>query len=190
MSDELRQSVVRATIPLLGEQETLTTARIARAAGLAESDLLALFADEEAIMRACGTWIADTMREALEPAREVRELTAIPAGEPLDARLAAVIDILDGYQRRVRAELERVVPGPRPPEVAGMRPAIPAGELREAVATVLEPDADNLRRPARELAEAFVGLAYGGIRPADPQAPPVPAARIVDLFLHGALRSG
>ncbi|WP_306204396.1 TetR family transcriptional regulator [Actinoplanes sp. RD1] len=189
MSDELRQSVVRATIPLLGEYETLTTARIARAADIAESDLLAHFADKEAVVQACAAWLTGTVREAMNPAPEIQRLIAIPPGRPLDARLVAVIDILDDYQRRVRAELDEILTGPAAPEVTGRRPAIPDGELRQAVATVLEPDEQHLRLPAGVLAEAFVGMAYGGMRPVDPQAPPIPATQLVDLFLHGALRT-
>ncbi|WP_305784632.1 hypothetical protein [Symbioplanes lichenis] len=187
MSDEFRRSVVRATIPLLGEFETLTTARIARAADIAESDLLAVFPDKEAVVHAYATFMTEVAQAAFDPASEVRQLTAIPAGRPLAERLAEVIDILDGYHRRVRAALDEFVPAPDPPEVAGRRPAIPDGELRQAVAHVLEPDAQRLRLPARVLAEAFVGLAFGGARPADPHDPPLPPEQLVDLFLHGAL---
>ena len=34
--EQLRRTIARATIPLLGEYETLTTAEIARAAGIGE----------------------------------------------------------------------------------------------------------------------------------------------------------
>lgn len=36
--EQLRQTVARATLPLLGEYETLTTAQIALAAGVGEPD--------------------------------------------------------------------------------------------------------------------------------------------------------
>jgi AcrR family transcriptional regulator len=75
--EQLRQTIVRATIPLLGEYQTLTTAQIARTAGVGEADLLAVFADKEAVMQACVAALAEAMTGVLNPAEEVRETGAI-----------------------------------------------------------------------------------------------------------------
>ncbi|HZI74418.1 MAG TPA: hypothetical protein VFD73_10420, partial [Gemmatimonadales bacterium] len=69
--EQLRQTIARATLPLLGDYETLTTAQIAQAAGIDEADLLAVFADKEAVMQACVATLAETITAVLEPAAEV-----------------------------------------------------------------------------------------------------------------------
>jgi hypothetical protein len=55
---------------------------------------------------------------------------------------------------------------------------------------LLEADQQRLRLPAQVLAAAFVGMTFGGVRPAGPDRPPLPAEQVVDLFLHGALNTG
>lgn len=201
--EQLRQTIARATIPLLGEYETLTTAQIARAAGIGEADLLAVFPDREAVMQACAAMLTEAMTAILNPAEEVREIGAIPVDQPLASRLVKVIDILDGYHHRLRVDIHNLLPAGVPSagtaDAPGIRPAIPpeefrsfgsSFELRQAVARLLEPDEQRLRLPARVLAEAFVGMTFGGVRPAGPDQPPLPAEQVVDLFLHGALNTG
>lgn len=191
-SEELRQAVVRAAMPLIGEYETLTTARIARAAGVDEADLLAVFADREAVMQACAATLTEALTALMDPAEALREMAAIRTDQPLASRLVKVIDILDAYNRRLRVDLDDLLP-------AAGTPGIPPGELRslgrssemrQAVARLLEPDEHRLRLPARVLAEAFVGMTFDGVRPAGPDQPPLPAEQVVDLFLHGALTTG
>jgi AcrR family transcriptional regulator len=201
--EQLRLTIVRAAIPLIGEYDTLTTAKIARAAGIGEADLLAVFADKEAVMQACIAAMTEALRVAIEPAEDLRELAAIRADQPLASRLVKVIDILDAYYRRLRIDLDDVLeayaPAAGTTDTRGLRPPVPpdevraignSPELRQAVAKVLEPDEQRLRLPAQILAKAFVGMTFGGIRPAGPDQPPLPAEQVVDLFLHGALNTG
>ncbi|RSM71762.1 hypothetical protein DMB66_06940 [Actinoplanes sp. ATCC 53533] len=201
--EQLRQAVARAALPLLGEYETLTTARIAQAAGIGEADLLAVFADKEAVMQACVAILAEAVAVAFDAAEEVRQIGAIRADQPLAARLVEVIDILDAYNRRIRVDLDDLLPAGVPAvstsDAAGSRPLIPddlrsldsrSSEIREAVAALLEPDESRLCLPVRVLAAAFVGMTFGGVRPAHPDEPPLPAERVVDLFLHGAMHAG
>lgn len=200
-AEQLRRTVVQATVPLMGEYETLTTAQIARAAGIGEVDLLAVFADKEAVMQACVATLTDALTAAFDPAEEVRELNAIRTDQPLASRLVKVIDILDAYHRRIRVDLDALLPASVPSagtaEAPGTGRTSPhqdkfrslggSPELRQAVAKLLEPDEQHLRLPARVLAAAFVGMTFGGVRPAGPDQPPLTAAQVVDLFLHGAL---
>jgi len=202
--EQLRRTIVRATIPLIGEYETLTTAQIARAAGIGDADLLAIFADKEAVMQACVATLTEAMTAVLDPAEEIREIGAIRTDQPLASRLVKVIDILDAYNRRIRVDLDDLLPAIVPAAATADAPDIrPSGpqdeirslnskspEIRQAVATLLEPDQQHLRLPAQILAAAFVGMTFGGLRPAHPEQPPLPAEQVVDLFLHGALNSG
>jgi AcrR family transcriptional regulator len=198
--EQLHRSIVRATVPLLGEYETLTTAQIARAAGIGEAELLAVFADKEAVMQACTAALAEAMAVVFDAAGEVREIAAIGTDQPLASRLVKVIEILDAYYRRIRVDLDDLLPARVPADAPGTQTLIPqdelrslssrSSELREAVATLLEADQQRLRLPARVLAEAFVGMTFGGVRPARPDQPPLSAEQVVDLFLHGALHAG
>ncbi len=201
--EQLRRTIARATLPLLGEYETLTTAQIARAAGIDEADLLAVFADKEAVMQACVAAMAEAAGAAFNPAGEVREIRAIRTDQPLASRLVKVVDIFDAYYRRVRVDLDDLVPADAPAVGTAATPGIPPSgrqddlsglgrmvELREAVAKVLEPDEQRLRLPAQVLAAAFVAMAFDGVRPAGPDQTPLPAEQVVDLFLHGALSTG
>ncbi|MEV4640027.1 hypothetical protein AB0J80_22025 [Actinoplanes sp. NPDC049548] len=62
------EAIARAVLPLLGEHEALTMAQIARAAGIAETELRAVFADKEAVMRACAAMMTKTMAALVDPA--------------------------------------------------------------------------------------------------------------------------
>jgi len=190
------------TLPLLGEYETLTTAQMARADGVSEADLLAVFADEEAVMQACAATLTEAVTAVLNPAEEVRELAAVRTDQPLASRLVKVVDILDAYHRRIRVELGGLLPAAVPAtgttDAAVIRPPVPqdehrsfgnSSELQQAVAKLLEPDEQHLRLPAQVLAEAFVGMTFGGIRHAGAHQPPLPAEQVVDLFLHGAVKT-
>jgi AcrR family transcriptional regulator len=202
--DQLRQTIVRATVPLIGEYETLTTAQIARAAGIGEADLLAVFADKEAVMQAWVATLTETMAAVLDSAEEVREIGGIPTDQPLASRLVKVIDILDAYNRRIRVDLDDLLPASvlaaGTADAPGIRPSDPqddvrslnsrSSEIRQAVTKLLEPDQQHLRLPAQVLAAAFVGMTFGGVRPGHPGQAPLPAEEVVDLFLHGALNSG
>ncbi len=199
--EQLRQAIIRATLPLLGEYETLTTAKIARAAGIGEADLLTVFADGEAVMQACAATLAEVMTATLDPAEEVREIGAIRTDQPIASRLVEVIGILDAYDRRIRADLDGLLPASvlaaDTADAPGIRPSgsrnefrsldSRSSEIREAVAKLLEPDQQHLRLPAHVLAAAFLGMTLGGVRPVGPDQSPLPAERVVDLFLHGAL---
>jgi AcrR family transcriptional regulator len=201
--EQLRHAIVRATVPLMAEYETLTTAQIARAAGIDDADLLAVFADKEAVMQACVAALTEAMAAVFNSAEEVQEIGAIRMDQPLASRLVKVIDILDAYNRRIRVGLDDLLPASVPAagrvDAPGIRPSGPqdefrsldsrSSEIREAVAKLLEPDQQCLRLPAKVLAAAFVGMTFGGVRPAQPDEPPLPAEQIVDLFLHGALNT-
>src|SRR4051812_20015978 len=104
-SEHLRQTIVRATMPLIGEYDTLTMARIARAAGIGEADLLAVFADKEAVIQACMSVLMARVSAVMDPGEEVRELDAIRVDQPVASRLFEVIDILGAYYHRVRTDL-------------------------------------------------------------------------------------
>jgi AcrR family transcriptional regulator len=212
----LREIIVRAAIPLIAEAEweTVTTAQIARAAGIDEASLLRLFADKDAVFAAA---IQAHVMTALDPTQVLHDLHSIPLDQPLAARLIEAIDALDTYHARTvtllapaqaaSAAHRQPTPDsgttgePRPRQVnfnyEELRNAARMDVISQAVTKLLEPDQEYLRLPAGTLADVFLGLYSGrrrtphpelSRRPTErPQRSQLPAEQLVDLFLHGAL---
>lgn len=197
-SEQLRQTIVRATMPLIGEYDTLTMARIAQAAGIGEADLLAVFADKEAVIQACMSKLMAHVSAVSDPAGEVSKLDAIRVDQPLASRLLEVIDILGAYYHRVRAGLEAFEQAGFAGDGTGIEPSTRSfsrndfrvlgglPEIRRAVAKLLKPDEQRLRLSAEALAEVFLGMSRFCTR-APNEEQPLPAEQVVNLFLHGAL---
>lgn len=197
-SAELRETIVRAAIPLIGEYDTLTTAQIARAAGIGEADLIAVFPDKDAVMAACMATMAAQISAAWEPTDEIRKLSSIRADQPLGTRLVEVLGVVDAYYRRVRADFvafeQAITTGTGAVDVSiapsagrmDLRYLSDQPSLREAVVRLLEPDAESLRLPVEALAEAFLTLSSVGYRTPNEHRSPLPAEQVVDLFLNGA----
>jgi AcrR family transcriptional regulator len=203
-SERLRRSVVAAAIPLMGSYHTVTTAQIAHAAGVDEADLLRVFDNKDAVLRACVAVIHTAIAAALDPGPLLGELHSISVDQPLAARLIQVVDALDTYYGRVRANLDALphsVTQPQPDTLAVGEPALgprsfsrddlrAVGRLPEthrAVANLFQPDQEDLRLPVDLLADAFLGMALGPTRTPHPQRSPLRTEQLVDLFLHGAL---
>jgi AcrR family transcriptional regulator len=200
--EQLRETIVRAAMPLIGEYDTLTTGQIARVAGVDEAAVLAVFGDKDAVIRACIATMQAQLAAALDPDEAVRELDAVPVSQPLATRLVAVIDILDAYYERVRTRLDDIERSTRPgAAVAGnadvpvsgrenLRVIVNLPETEQAVARLLEPDREVLRLPADVLAKAFLGMTLGAVRVPHPDRSPLPAGQLVELFLNGARTDG
>ncbi|MCO8269581.1 hypothetical protein M1L60_03135 [Actinoplanes sp. TRM 88003] len=204
-SVRLRELVVRAAIPLLGEIDTLPMARLADAAGVGEAELLAVFPDKDAVVRACATTIQADMVAMMDATREVAALDAVRRDQPLESRLADALTIFDAHHRRVRtafAAYEQAmldgsrtgastpstdVTAPRPTERQDRRIMSDLPEVRDAVARLLEPDRSRLRLPVEALAAAFLTLCQAGSRMPTEAHTPLPPEQVVDLFLNGAL---
>jgi AcrR family transcriptional regulator len=181
-------------MPLIVEYETLTMARMAQAAGIDEADLLAVFADKDAVIQACVSVVTAHMTVAMDPAVELRKLDAIRVDQPIAARLAEVIDILGAYYQRIRDDLKAFeqanFAGDEPITQSigrndfrdlGSRP-----EIRQAVAKLLEPDEQRLHLPAETLADIFLLMSRACVL-APNEVQPRPADQVIGVFLHGAL---
>ncbi|BCJ48098.1 TetR family transcriptional regulator [Actinoplanes ianthinogenes] len=184
----MRLAVVRAMVPLMAEFETLSMAGIARSAGVGEDELLAVFPDKEAAAQAFVETFTRAWAEVTDPVGELRAMSGIGVELPLAARLVAVAEILDGYHERLRVDVGELLASVPVADGSGgraedLRAFGASAQLREAVVRVLEPDGRRLRFPVPALAEVFVAMVFGGVRP-------LPADQVVDLFLHGALAAG
>jgi AcrR family transcriptional regulator len=184
--EERREMVVRAALPLVAEYgAAVTTAQIARAAGIGEATIFRVFADKDELLSAC-------IAEALDVAHLERELQSVPMDQPLAARLIDAAEALRAHQDRMGAVIgallasghnRRPAPGAERDELAANREAARLATIA-AVADLFAPDRAALRLPIETLTEIFLLLVSGPGRTAGPT---VSAADLVTLFLHGAL---
>ncbi|MFH9352535.1 TetR family transcriptional regulator [Kitasatospora sp. NPDC017646] len=183
--EQRRAVIVAAALPLVVEYgASVTTAKIARAAGIGEGTIFRVFADKDALLAAC-------LAEALRPDVAVAHLASIELDQPLAARLAQAADVLSGHLARVGAVIGALAGAGRPerPAPAGPRRAADrdAGLAapRAALAALFEPDRERLRLAPERLADSFQLLLMSAGRAGTPE--PLSTEELVDLFLHGAI---
>ncbi|UNS95926.1 TetR/AcrR family transcriptional regulator [Streptomyces tubbatahanensis] len=190
--EQRRAMIVAAALPLVVEYGPLvTTAKIARAAGIGEGTLFRVFTDKEALLAAC-------LEEALRPDDTLAHLEGISLDQPLPDRLTQAAEVMRGHMNRigdVAGALASVGKAARPaaPETAGPEETRNRREAglaapRAALTSLFEPDRAVLRMAPERLADTFQLLLMSTGRPGAPQ--PLEDAELVDLFLHGALTAG
>ncbi|SDI86138.1 regulatory protein, tetR family [Nonomuraea jiangxiensis] len=191
-----REMIIRAALPLVVEYGTsVTTAQIARAAGIGEGTIFRAFGDKDALLAAC-------MAEALRPDDMLAHVAAISTTLPLAERLIEAAEAMRGHLARMGAVasamavsglLQRGAPrgDAATEDSSGEQARPPASSREESMAAtrdvltgLFEPERDSLRLPAERLAEAFQFLVMAAGR----GPTPLTAAELVDLFLHGAMK--
>lgn len=185
-----REMIVSAALPLVVEYgAAVTTAQIARAAGIGEGTIFRVFSDKDELLAAC-------MDAAVRPDDTVAHLEAIVLEQPLEERLHQACEVLRGHMNRIGqvagalaavGKLDRM----RRPE-AGAKGEMPDREAglagpRAALAALFEPDRDALRQPPERLAAVFQMMLLASGRPGT--AEPLDNDELVGLFLHGAVRA-
>jgi AcrR family transcriptional regulator len=184
--EQRRQLIVKAAIPLVIEHGTaVTTAQIARAAGIGEGTVFRAFGDKENLLNAC-------MAEALRPDDTLAELAATSLDQPLTDRLVAAAETLAGYLARLGALAGALasVGGRqlRPDPEGAPPPSRPTGPS-EALVALFEPERDRLRLSPERSAEVFQALVMSCGRAAgDPSTGSW--QELVDVFLYGAVATG
>ncbi|MDQ7991741.1 MAG: TetR/AcrR family transcriptional regulator [Propionicimonas sp.] len=186
--DDRRQAIIDAVAPLLLTQGTaLTTRQIAEAAGVAEGTLFRVFESKQELLGAAAI-------AALQAELAVEQLHQLPAGVPLQQRVASVLEILQSEIRRTRALSMTLHPFGRP---------IPAGttnhhkafhhherrqRLTEAVIGALDEYADDLTVPPRTAAQLLLALSFAtSFDPTETNPLPGPDD-VADVVLHGIAR--
>ena len=176
--------IVRAALPLVAESgAAVTTAAIARAAGIGEATIFRVFADKNEVLQACIT-------AALDPSTVLRELQSISLEQPLGERLAEAVGALDAYLGRMGAVIGAVHASGTPNRRPGTEPVRSGGRdasreaTRQAILELFEPEEASLRLSPTDAADAFLAVFFGQGR--GPRV--VTSQQLVDLFLHGAVR--
>ncbi|MGW3513759.1 TetR/AcrR family transcriptional regulator [Streptomyces sp. NPDC000994] len=182
--EQRREMIIQTAIPLIAEYgAAVTTAKIARAAGIGEGTIFRVFADKDELLQAC-------MVEALSPEHAVRELDAIDVSQPLPDRLAEAAEALQAHMSRMGAIAGSLGHrgGKHPGTVRGAGRDESTTRIRAALAELLEPDKAALRRPPEQIAALFFGLLF--TQPRTEDEPDLTPQELVEVFLHGALSGG
>ncbi|WP_030788292.1 TetR/AcrR family transcriptional regulator [Streptomyces sp. NRRL S-920] len=178
---ERRAMIIQTAIPLIAEYgAAVTTAKIARAAGIGEGTIFRVFADKDELLQAC-------IAEALSPEHAVRELDAIDVSQPLPDRLAEAAEALQAHMARMGTIIGSLGHhgGKHPGTVRGAGRDESTTRIRAALAELLEPDEAHLRRPPEQIAALFFGLLF--TQPRTEDEPDLTPRELVEVFLHGAL---
>ncbi|MFD7704801.1 TetR/AcrR family transcriptional regulator [Streptomyces caelestis] len=182
--EQRREMIIQAAIPLITEYgAAVTTAKIARAAGIGEGTIFRVFADKDELLQAC-------VAEALSPEHAIRELDAIDVSQPLPDRLAEAAEALQAHMSRMGAIVGSLGHrgGKHPGTVRGAGQDESTARIRAALAELLEPDKVALRRPPEQIAALFFGLLF--TQPRTEDEPDLTPQELVEVFLHGALSGG
>ncbi|MFE4534692.1 TetR/AcrR family transcriptional regulator [Streptomyces scopuliridis] len=182
--EQRREMIIQTAIPLIAEYgAAVTTAKIARAAGIGEGTIFRVFADKDELLQAC-------MAEALSPEHAVRELDAIDVSQPLPDRLAEAAEALQAHMSRMGAIAGSLGHrgGKHPGMVRGAGRNESTTRIHAALAELLEPDKAALRRPPEQIAALFFGLLF--TQPRTDDEPDLTPQELVEVFLQGALSGG
>ncbi|MEV5201129.1 TetR/AcrR family transcriptional regulator [Streptomyces sp. NPDC053720] len=182
--EQRRKMIIQTAIPLIAEYgAAVTTAKIARAAGIGEGTIFRVFADKDELLQAC-------VAEALSPDHAVRELDAIDVSQPLPDRLAEAAEALQAHLSRMGAIVGSLGHrgGKHPGTVRGAGRNESTTRIRAALTELLEPDQAALRRPPEQIAALFFGLLF--IQPRTEDEPDLTPQELVEVFLYGALSGG
>jgi AcrR family transcriptional regulator len=182
--EQRREMIIQTAIPLIAEYgAAVTTAKIARAAGIGEGTIFRVFADKDELLQAC-------VAEALSPEHAVRELDAIDVSQPLPERLTEAADALQAHTARMGAVMGSLGHrgGKHPGTVRGAGRTESTTRIRAALVELLEPDKAALRRPPEQIAALFFGLLF--VQPRTEDEPDLTPQELVEVFLHGALSGG
>jgi AcrR family transcriptional regulator len=183
--EDRRQSILNALIPLLIEKgAAVTTAEVARAAGIAEGTIFRVFPDKATLLHAA-------MESTLDPLPFQAALNGIDQDLSLEEQLAGAAKILADRFERVSALMGvlRSMPHEQKPHADTHRFAHDAMEaILAALTAVMARHEDRLSIEPAQAAVFLRGLIFTGTHPLLASAARVSSEQTVHTLLHGILR--
>ena len=178
--DERRAALIAATEPLLEKfGRDVSTRQIAEAACVAEGTIFRVFSTKEALIDA-------VLEDVFDVQRTCDELDAIDRGLDLEARMVVAVQVLQARLYRVFALFHSMRIGPKQDHRDFReRQRRDNDTLNAALTALLEPDADRLRVPPAEAANALRTMTFALTHPILGNERFTEPAQIVDLLRHG-----
>jgi AcrR family transcriptional regulator len=180
-AEERRAAIVAAALPLVRAQgAAVSTRQIAEVCGIAEGTIFRVFEDKDSLLRA-------VVARAFDTTPLLDRLAAIDRSAPLEQRLEAAVTAMQEHL----TELFDLI-GALHTHLAAShdqkREAVSTEAQQatlDAVASLIEPDAAQLRRTPRQVAELLRLLTFSANHPRIVGGSPLPASEVVSVVLDG-----
>ena len=193
--EQRREAIVASTLPLLIEHGgAVSTSQIAAAAGIAEGTVFRAFKDKQELLVAC-------MQAGLNSDEEVSRIESIDRALPLADRLTEAVRAISGYLNRIwqagqalqaagisREDMHQRMHGDEG-RAKSPEDGPPREMLRVNAAMSGLFDTDDLRLDPEHASRLLLGLVLTNRMGTNFGTPVSEPAQLVDLFLHGAIRT-
>lgn len=199
--EDRRRAIIDATLPLLLAQGTeVSTREIACAAGVAEGTIFRAFETKQELIHA-------TIHAALQPDAAIAQLERLPSDQALDARIAAIFEVLRDEIRRTRSLFAHLFhpptaapPAPPTTPTAPVTPGSPGqfghrpwpmhghdskAKLATAVSAALEPHAAELAVSTQLAAQVLSAITFATSFSLPDDNPLNQPRELADTVLHG-----